>query len=107
MTNVKTLQPIVFLSNIWEDYKRKQDDIKRRKLIFLYREAYKNFYSQCYIQHQIRIIKSGKVDLPAFEYAKRDARAAAIEVVMTVAKNNRINQCYTARINEYKKMGLI
>ena len=45
--------------------------------------------------------------LPAFEYAKRDARVAAIEVVMNIAKNNRINQCYTARINEYKKLGLI
>ena len=105
--NVKTLPAIVFFSKLFEEYKSRQDDIKRRKLNFLFREAYKNFYSQCYIQHSIRQIKSGKVDLPAFEYAKRDARVAAIEVVMNIAKNNRINQCYTARINEYKKLGLI
>lgn len=102
---IRTLPAIVFLSNLYENYKREQDDIKRHKLCFLYRQAYNNFYEQYLIQHTLRA--RFEIDLPPFLYAERDAREKAMEVVLQVAKNNRINQCYSARIKELRKIGLI
>jgi len=101
---IKTLPAVVFLSNLYENYKQKQDDIKQRKLCFLYRQAYNNFYEQYLIKHTLRC--KLEIDLPPFLYAERDARAKAIEVVLQVAKDNRINQCYSARIKELRKIGL-
>ena len=100
---IRTLPTVVFLSNIYENYEREQDELKQRKLCFLYRQAYNNFYEQFLIQHTLRC--KFEIDLPPFLYAERDARAKAIEVVLQVAKNNKIDQCYSARIKELRKIG--
>lgn len=101
---IKTLPAVVFLSNLYENYKSEQNEIKQMKLRFLYDQAYNNFYEQFLLQHSLRC--KFEIDLPPFLYAERDARAKAIEVVLQVAKNNRVNQCYSARIKELRKIGL-
>lgn len=101
---IKTLPAVVFLSNLYENYKREQNEIKQMKLRFLYEQAYNNFYEQFLLRHTLR--SRFEIDLPSFLYAERDARAKAIEVVLQVAKNNRVNQCYSARIKELRKIGL-
>lgn len=91
----------VYINKLWEDYKRQQDDLTKKKMHFLEQQAFNNFYEQFLILHKNRI--GHNIDLPAYFYAKKDAEAKAREVVLQVAANGRINQCYKARIDELKK----
>lgn len=100
--NVLQLPALVYLKKLYNNYKSKQDELRQRKISFLFNQAYQNFYEQYLIQHSLK----DYVDLPAFVYAKRDATEKAIEVMLNVIKNGRVNQCYRARVEELKKMGL-
>lgn len=101
MAKVLKFPAIVFIGNLWENYKREQDELASKKLNFLYQEAYKNFYEQFLIMHSFRI--GNDVDLHPSLYAKADAEVKAREVVLHVAENGRLNQCYRARVEELGK----
>lgn len=101
MTNILKLPAFVYISNLLENYKRKQDELTKFKMKFLEREAYKNFYDQLLTQYTLQL--QGTVDFHPSYYAKKEAQAKAREVVLQVAKNGRINHCYRARIEEIRK----
>lgn len=104
MGELKKLPVIVFLSNLYENYKRKQNELTKRKIEFLFDTAYKHFYDQYLILHTIRI--GDDVDFHPHFYAARDAKAAAYEVILQVIKDGRINACYQKRIKVLKQMGV-
>lgn len=94
-----------FFHQVFEEIKKKQDDIKRRKTEFLYKEAYR-YYLDLYL---MRIANEQIIDLPPFMYetgrviceeAKRNAEKAMLDVIMA----DRIEYCYTKRIKDIKKL---
>lgn len=96
---VINLKPIVFISNLYENYKREQNDLMKHKINFLYRQAYRYFYD---IQETVKI---QGVDLPSFIYeikrqkfAEEHAKKAMLEVIA----DKRVNECYSKRINQLK-----
>lgn len=96
-----------FFHQVFEEIKRKQDDIKRKKTEFLYREAYRFFLDE----YLMRIARERIVDLPDFMYETgrvicKEAQYKAEKAMLDVIKQNRINQCYTKRVNEIKKLKL-
>ena len=72
MTNIQKLPAFVFISNLWENYKRKQDELTKFKMRFLEHEAYKNFYDQLLTQYTLKL--QGTVDFHPSYYAKKQQR---------------------------------
>ena len=94
-----------FFHQVFEEIKKKQDDIKRRKTEFLYQEAYRYFLDQ----YLMRITKEQIVDLPPFMYETgrvicEEAQTKAEQAMLEVIQDNRINHCYTKRLREIKKL---
>lgn len=97
-----------FFHKVFEEAKRKQDDIKRKKTEFLYREAYRYFLDL----YLMKIVKEKVVDFPAFMYEAglvicKEAQTNAEQVMLDVIKQNRIDSCYSKRIKEIKKFAAI
>lgn len=95
-----------FIHNLYEEVKKKQDEILRKKTNFLYREAYR-YYLDLYL---IRTANERRVDLPAFLYEQgvvicSEAKYNAEKVMLEVIKDGRVNHCYTKRIKELRKRG--
>ena len=93
-----------FFHNVFLEVKKRQDDIKRKKIEFLYKEAYRYFLDV----YLMKIEKHQIVDLPPFMYETgrvicKEARMNAEQVLLDVIKANRINHCYTKRLNEVRK----
>lgn len=110
MAKAKVLEfPLLnYVHHLFEEQKAKMDDIKRRKAEFLFNEAYTHFLDL----YLTRTLASKTVDLPPFYYTTgaalcQEAFYRAESVMLDVIRDNRINQCYTKRINELKKIGLI
>ncbi len=110
MARVKVLQfPLMnYIHHLFEEKKAEMDDIKRRKTEFLFAEAY-CYYLDLYLTSTIA---AKTVDLPPFFYTTgaaicQEARYNAESVMLEVIRDNRINQCYTKRVTELRKMGLI
>lgn len=53
-----------FIHNVFEEVKKKQDEILRKKTNFLYREAYRYFLDL----YLIKVASEKRVDIPAFFY---------------------------------------
>ena len=95
-----------FIHNLYEETKKRQDEILRKKTNFLYREAYR-YYLDLYL---IRTANKKCIDIPAFYYETgivicEEARHNAEKVMLEVIKDGRVNQCYTKRIKELRKRG--
>lgn len=93
-----------FIHNVFEEVKKKQDEILRKKTIFLYREAYRYFLDL----YLIKVANEKRVDIPAFFYEQgivtcEEAKYNAERVMLDVIKDGRVNQCYTKRIKELRK----
>lgn len=93
-----------FIHNVYEEVKKKQDEILRKKINFLFREAYR-YYLDLYL---IRIANERRIDLPAFMYEQgmvtcEEARYNAEKVMLDVIKDGRVNHCYSKRIKELRK----
>lgn len=98
MNNIKKLPLVVSISNLYENYKSKQNDLMKFKINFLFEQAYQNFYDQ-YVQ--IHIARIGNdIDLHPSIYAQRDAKVKAIDVVLQVVADDRIDSCYSKRIKQ-------
>ena len=105
MAKTIKLPVCVFISKLWEEHKQKQDELTQFKMRFLEGEAFRCFYEQYLIMHTTRI--GNRVDFHPSFYAKKDAAAKAQEVVLSVMKRGRIDQCYRARVKELKQMGVL
>ncbi len=93
-----------FIVNVYEEVRKKQNDIYRKKIDFLLKEAYRNFLEG----YLTRVSKNGTVDFPAFMYLSgkvicQEALNQAQEVVLSRIKAKKINADYTRRIKELRK----
>lgn len=108
MAKILKFPLINYFHHLLEEKKARMDDIKRRKTEFLFAEAY-TYFLDLYLT---RTMASKAVDLPPFYYTTgaaicSEAYHNAEVVMIDVINDNRINQCYTKRIKELKKLGLI
>lgn len=97
-----------YFHNLFEDYKRKQDELLKKKTEFLYQEAYRYFLDL----YLMRVAKEEIIDLPAFMYETgrvicNEAKANAERAMCAVIEANRINYCYSKRIKEIKKFAAV
>lgn len=97
-----------FFQQVFEEVKRKQNDIQRKKIEFLYKEAYR-FFLDTYL---MKIAKDRAIDFPAFMYEAgivicKEAETNAKQTILNVIRDNRVNECYTRRVNELKKFATV
>lgn len=95
-----SLLPNLF-TNLIQAYKKHQDEIRNKKIAFLEEEAYKYFHTLYYI------FESDSPEIPHFVHerqAERYAREQANKVVLEVIADNRLNECYTKRVRELKRI---
>ena len=100
--------PNIFTS-LYEKYKKRQDDITKKKIEFLQEQAFQYFYD---IQENVAPINNeDKIEIPTFiqkiEIEKRRikiARDNANRAVLEVVKNKKVNECYQKRIKQLKQM---
>ena len=104
--NSKILQfPLVgFLARVFDEVKKKKDDIQRKKIEYLYAEAYK-YYLDLYLAKTIN-----DVDFPQFMYETgtiicKEAKEQALKAMLEVIKDGRVNACYTKRVQQIKRIG--
>ena len=86
-------------TNLLNQYKKRQDELKQKKIDFLKNEAFKYFYDL------LETPQIADVDLPEFIYEEQRRRIAyenASKAMLDVIANNRLNECYKKRIQEIK-----
>ena len=100
-----TILPSVF-TKMLELYKERQDEIKRRKIIFLTQQAYQYYYDMQEGQER----KPYGIDLPEFILRKQAeknrrqfAEYNAAQVMLQVIADGRVDECYRKRIKEFLK----
>ena len=101
MAKILQLPTNLFISNLWENYKRKKDELTRKKMMFLEEQAYIFFYPQFLKLYADKL--KNIVDIPEFYYAEKDARAFAKKIVLDLSIKGRIDRCFKARKAELKK----
>ena len=92
------LLPNLF-SNLLKQYRQKQNEIRQRKINFLFDEAYQYFYDL------LETPKVADVDLPEFIYEEQRKRVAwekANKALLDVLADGRLNECYSRRMKELK-----
>ena len=92
------LLPNLF-SNLLKQYRQKQNEIRQRKINFLFDEAYQYFYDL------FETPKVADVDLPEFIYEEQRKRVAwekASKALLDVLADGRLNKCYSRRMKELK-----
>lgn len=103
---------VILLPNVFNKllnlYINHQNDIRKRKIVFLINEAYQYFYDSL-----IQEIKTSGVDLPIFvlkeqieRRRKRLAEELSSQVVLQVIADGRVNECFSRRVNELRKKGI-
>lgn len=83
-----------------ELYKKKQDEVKERKIKFLANEAYKFYYAL------LETPRVADIDLPDFIYEeerKKLAKEYASKAMLDVILEDRVDVCYRKRIKEIKQ----
>lgn len=92
------LLPNLF-SNLLKQYRQKQNEIRQRKINFLFNEAYQYFYDL------LETPKVADIDLPEFIYEEQRKRVAwekASKALLDVLADGRLNECYSRRMKELK-----
>lgn len=92
------LLPNLF-SNLLKQYRQKQNEIRQRKINFLFDEAYQYFYDL------LETPKVADVDLPEFIYEEQRKRVVwekASKALLDVLADGRLNECYSRRMKELK-----
>lgn len=92
------LLPNLF-SNLLKQYRQKQNEIRQRKINFLFDETYQYFYDL------LETPKVADVDLPEFIYEEQRKRVAwekASKALLDVLADGRLNECYSRRMKELK-----
>lgn len=90
------LSPLTWVKNLLDKYKQNQDDFMKKKIEFLYKNTYK-FYLDLYLTG---VEQKNLVDIPACLYKKGYTKSMiasqyAMEAMISVIKEGRINECYT------------
>ena len=105
-TKVQKVSKVRVMPNIFtlllNLYKKKQDEIRARKIKFLTEQAEEFYYSL------LETPEIADVDLPEFIYEeqrKRFAKELASKAMLSVIIDNRVDKCYAARIKELKRRG--
>lgn len=100
--------PKVF-TNLFEAYKQKQHDIRKKKIQFLEQQAFQYFYDLQELS--VPKVKNNEVDLPYFvqeiqaEKKRREiAQNNASRVMLQVIRENRVNECYSKRVKQLKEI---
>ncbi len=91
--------------NLLESYTSRRDEIMRRKIRFLQREAYQYFYDIEFT----KLEAEKSVNIPFFMAIRQIRRRAdewAAKAVLDVIASGRLNECYTKRIKQLKEMGI-
>lgn len=108
-TQKVTILPSVF-TKMLELYKERQDEIKRRKIIFLTQQAYQYYYDMQEGQER----KPYGIDLPEFilrrqaeQNRRQVAEYNAAQIMLQVIADNRVDECYRKRVKELKKLSKI
>lgn len=89
-------------SNLLKQYKAKQDELKKRKINFLTKEAYNYFYDL------LEVPQVADIDLPEFIYEEQRRKIAyqkASQALLDVIAEGRVNECYQKRMKELKNRG--
>ena len=94
-----------FFHQVFEEVQKKQDDLRKRKIKFLYKEAYRYFLDL----YLMKMAEKEIVDLPQFMYETgriicREAQTKAEQAVLEVIKAKKVDYCYTKRIREIKNL---
>ena len=102
-----SLMPNVFIQ-LYEAYKQKQNEIRKKRILFLEQQAFQFFYD---LEPLPEIKKSKGVDIPEFIQLKQAearriqiAKNKASRAMLNVIADNRINECYTKRVKQLKKL---
>ena len=101
MGKILFLKPVVFFSNLYENHSRKQNEMMRKKIEFLYDQAFRYFYEQ------EEMPEIAEVDLPEFIYEKKRkdiAKTKTLQALLEVIKDGRVDECYRKRIAQLKKI---
>lgn len=100
--------PRVF-TNLFEAYKQKQHDIRKKKIQFLEQQAFQYFYDVQEVS--VPKVKKNELDLPYFvqeiqaEKRRREiAQDNASRVMLQVIRDNRINECYSKRVKQLREI---
>lgn len=100
---VEPVQKVKLLPNLFskllKQYRQKQNEIRQRKINFLFDEAYQYFYDL------LETPKVADVDLPEFIYEEQRKRVAwekASKALLDVLADGRLNECYSRRMKELK-----
>ena len=91
-------------TKMFENYKKHQDDIKRRKLDFLHGQAFQ-YFLDLEEADLCRQIQDKGVNLPPFmliEQARKRAYDKASIALLEVIKDCRVDECYSKRIKQLK-----
>lgn len=99
----KVVQMPNLFTRLVDAYKKKQDEIKQRKIEILTQAAFKHYLDLLETETKIfKVPYLNEVDLPEFMYRikrERIAKEQANKVMMDIIKNNRVDECY----RQYKK----
>lgn len=103
----KEVRKVIKMPNLFtvliDAYKKKQDEIKQKKIETLTQAAFRHYLDL--LESETKIFKTqvlNEIDLPEFMYRHRReqiAKEKASEVMMDVIENNRVDECY----RQYKK----
>ena len=102
----KQTKPFIWIKNLFNKYKKNQDELTQRKIEFLKNEMY-DYYLTLIIN---RKHSSEKIDLyPAIYEAREamnpEAKSLSEEAIISVIKDGRVEECYSKRVRELKKLG--
>jgi len=105
MGNVIKMPLYRFFHQAYIEIKKKQDDIKRKKIEFLYQEAY-HFFLDSYL---MKIAEKGAIDFPPYMYETgkiicQEAQNKAEQALLAVIEADKVNYCYTKRIRQIKNL---
>lgn len=92
------LLPNLF-SNLLKQYRQKQNEIRQKKIKFLFNQAYQYFYDL------LETPEVADIDLPEFIYEEQRKKVAyekASRALLDVLADGRLNKCYSRRIKELK-----
>lgn len=96
--------PKVF-TQLFEMYQKRQNDLRKRKLNFLHKQAYQYFYD---VQYRPEL-EADSVDIPHFIYEEQRKKRAydlASKALLDVIKDCRVDECYSRRVKELKRQGI-
>lgn len=90
-----------FIKSMYFIFQHRKDELNKRKIKFLYQEAFNYYYD---VLELAEAAKTNVIELPfAIE---KNAKNRAMNAVLKIIADGRINECYSKRIKQLKEMGV-